>query len=87
MTRKKIGVPTSASSGRTYTVTEYSVPDGERYEKLSKSVTLPSPTSGALTQDPGTKTVKMNNTERGYNAQFGDAELDKSVLNGDGKAL
>ena len=80
-------LPTSASSGRTYTVTEYTVPDNERYEKLSKSVTLPSPTSGALTQDPGTKTVKMNNTERGYNAQFGDAELDKSILNGDGKAL
>ncbi|MBP3798080.1 MAG: Cys-Gln thioester bond-forming surface protein, partial [Ruminococcus sp.] len=80
-------LPTSASSGRTYTVTEYTVPDNERYEKLSKSVTLPSPTSGALTQDPGTKTVKMNNTERGYNAQFGDASLDKTVLNGDGKAL
>ncbi len=80
-------LPTSASSGRTYTVTEYSVPDGERYEKLSKSVTLPSPTSGALTQDPGTKTVKMTNTETTYNAKYGQAELDKNILNGDGKAL
>lgn len=80
-------LPTSASSGRTYTVTEYSVPDSEKYEKLSKSVLLPSPTSGAVTVDPGTKTVKMTNTETTYNAKYGQAELDKNILNGDGKAL
>ena len=38
-------LPTSASNGRTYTVSEYSVPDADRYESLTKSVTLPSPTS------------------------------------------
>lgn len=79
-------LPTSASSGRTYTVTEYSVPDSERYEKLSKSVTLPSPTSD-FTVNAGTKTVKLNNSETSYDAKFGTAVLDKTILNGDGKAL
>ena len=79
-------LPTSTSNGRTYTVTEYTVPDNERYEKLSKSVTLPSPTSD-FTSNAGTKTVKMNNSETSYNAKFGTAVLDKTILNGDGKAL
>lgn len=47
-------LPTSTSNGRTYTVTEYTVPDDERYEKLSKSVLLPSPTSD-FTANAGTK--------------------------------
>lgn len=79
-------LPTSASSGRTYTVTEYSVPDTERYEKLSKSVSLPSPTSD-FTTNAGTGTVKLNNNEEGYDAKVGTATLDKIVHNGDGKAL
>ncbi len=79
-------LPTSTSKGRTYTVTEYTVPDNERYEKLSKSVLLPSPTSD-FTTNAGTKTVKMNNSETSYNAKFGTATLDKIVQNGDGKAL
>ncbi len=79
-------LPTSASSGRTYTVTEYSVPDTERYEKLSKSVKLPSPTSD-FTANAGTGTVKLNNNEEGYDAKVGTATLDKVVHNGDGKAL
>lgn len=79
-------LPTSTSKGRTYTVTEYTVPDNERYEKLSKSVLLPSPTSD-FTTNAGTKTVKMNNSETSYNAKFGTATLDKIVRNGDGKAL
>ncbi len=79
-------LPTSASSGRTYTVSEYSVPDADRYEKLSKSVTLPSPTSDFAT-NAGTKTVKFNNNEEGYDAKVGTATLDKIVKNGDGKAL
>ena len=79
-------LPTSTSNGRTYTVKEYTVPDNERYEKLSKSVTLPSPTSD-FTSNAGTKTVKMNNSETSYNAKFGTAVLDKTILNGDGKAL
>ena len=79
-------LPTSASSGRTYTVTEYSVPDNERYEKLSKSVKLPSPTSD-FTTNAGTGTVKLNNNEEGYDAKVGTATLDKIVHNGDGKAL
>lgn len=79
-------LPTSTSKGRTYTVTEYTVPDSERYEKLSKSVLLPSPTSD-FTTNAGTKTVKMNNSETSYNAKFGTATLDKIVQNGDGKAL
>lgn len=79
-------LPTSASSGRKYTVSEYSVPDTDRYEKLSKSVTLPSPTSDFAT-NAGTKTVKFNNNEEGYDAKVGTATLDKIVKNGDGKAL
>lgn len=79
-------LPTSTSNGRTYTVTEYTVPDSDRYEKLSKSVLLPSPTSD-FTTNAGTKTVKMNNSETSYNAKFGTATLDKIVQNGDGKAL
>lgn len=79
-------LPTSASSGRKYTVSEYSVPDTDRYEKLSKSVTLPSPTSDFAT-NAGTKTVKFNNNEEGYDAKVGTAELNKIVKNGDGKAL
>ena len=79
-------LPTSMSSGRTYTVTEYSVPDNERYEKLSKSVKLPSPTSDFKT-NAGTGTVKLNNNEEGYDAKIGTATLDKIVENGDGKAL
>lgn len=79
-------LPTSISSGRTYTVTEYSVPDNGRYEKLSKSVTLPSPTSDFAT-NAGTKTVKMNNTETGFDAKFGTATLDKIIENGAGKTL
>ena len=79
-------LPTSTSKGRTYTVTEYTVPDSDRYEKLSKSVTLPSPTSD-FTTNAGTKTIKMNNSETSYNAKFGTATLDKFVQNGDGKAL
>lgn len=79
-------LPTSTSKGRTYTVTEYTVPDSDRYEKLSKSVLLPSPTSD-FTTNAGTKTVKMNNSETSYNAKFGTATLDKFVQNGDGKAL
>ena len=79
-------LPTSASSGRTYTVKEYSVPDTERYEKLSKSVKLPSPTSEFMT-NAGTGTVKLNNNEESYDAKFGSATLDKIVENGDGKAL
>lgn len=79
-------LPTSTSNGRTYTVTEYTVPDDERYEKLSKSVLLPSPTSD-FTANAGTKTIKMNNSETSYNAKFGTAVLDKTILNGDGKAL
>lgn len=79
-------LPTSASSGRTYTVSEYSVPDNERYEKLSKSVKLPSPTSD-FTANAGTGTVKLNNNEEGYDAKVGTATLDKVVHNGDGKAL
>ena len=79
-------LPTSTSKGRTYTVTEYTVPDSDRYEKLSKSVLLPSPTSD-FTSNAGTKTVKMNNSETSYNAKFGTATLDKIVQNGDGKAL
>lgn len=79
-------LPTSVSEGRSYTVTEYSVPDSDRYEKLSKSVTLPSPTSD-FTKNAGTKTVKLNNSETSYDAKFGTAVLDKSVINGDGKAL
>ena len=79
-------LPTSASSGRTYTVTEYSVPDSERYEKLSKSVTLPSPTSD-FTTNAGTGTVKLNNNEEGYDAKVGTATLNKVVQNGDGRAL
>lgn len=79
-------LPTSTSKGRTYTVTEYTVPDSDRYEKLSKSVLLPSPTSDFST-NAGTKTVKMNNSETSYNAKFGTATLDKIVQNGDGKAL
>lgn len=77
-------LPTSTSNGRTYTVTEYTVPDDERYEKLSKSVLLPSPTSD-FTANAGTKTIKMNNSEKNYNAKFGTAVLDKTILNGDGK--
>lgn len=57
-----------------------------RYEKISKSVLLPSPTSD-FTANAGTKTVKMNNSENSYNAKFGTAVLDKIVRNGDGKAL
>ena len=79
-------LPTSTSKGRTYTVTEYTVPDSDRYEKLSKSVLLPSPTSD-FTTNAGTKAVKMNNSETSYNAKFGTATLDKIVQNGDGKAL
>jgi hypothetical protein len=79
-------LPTSSSKGRTYTVTEYSVPDTDRYEKLSKSVTLPSPTSD-FAANAGTKTVKLNNSENSYDAKFGSATLDKVVENGDGKAL
>ena len=79
-------LPTSASSGRTYTVSEYSVPDTDRYEKLSKSVKLPSPTSD-FTANAGTGTVKLNNNEEGYDAKVGTATLDKVVHNGDGKAL
>lgn len=79
-------LPTSTSNGRTYTVTEYTVPDDERYEKLSKSVLLPSPTSD-FTANAGTKTIKMNNSEKNYNAKFETAVLDKTILNGDGKAL
>lgn len=79
-------LPTSTSNGRTYTVTEYTVPDNERYEKLSKSVLLPSPTSD-FTANAGTKTIKMNNSEKNYNAKFTNATLDKIVKNGDGKAL
>lgn len=79
-------LPTSTSNGRTYTVTEYTVPDSERYEKLSKSVLLPSPTSD-FTTNAGTKTVKMNNSEISYDAEFGTAILDKAIQNGDGKAL
>ena len=79
-------LPTSASSGRTYTVSEYSVPDNERYEKLSKSVKLPSPTSD-FTANAGTGTVKLNNNEEGYDAKVGTATLDKVVHNGDGKSL
>ena len=79
-------LPTSTSKGRTYTVTEYTVPDSDRYEKLSKSVLLPSPTSD-FTTNAGTKTLKMNNSETSYNAKFGTATLDKFVQNGDGKAL
>ena len=79
-------LPTSASSGRTYTVAEYSVPDADRYEKLSKDVTLPSPTSD-FAANAGTKTVKMNNNETTFDAKVGTAELDKIVKNGDGKAL
>lgn len=79
-------LPTSTSNGRTYTVTEYTVPDDERYEKLSKSVLLPSPTSD-FTANAGTKTIKMNNSEKNYNAKFGTAVLDKTILNGDEKAL
>ena len=79
-------LPTSASSGRTYTVTEYSVPDNDRYEKLSKSVKLPSPTSD-FTTNAGTGTVKLNNNEEGYDAKVGTATLDKIVHNGDRKAL
>ena len=29
----------------------------------------------------------MNNSEKNYNAKFGTAVLDKTILNGDGKAL
>ena len=79
-------LPTSTSSGRTYTVSEYSVPDTDRYEKLSKSVTLPSPTSD-FAANAGTGTVKFNNNEEGYDAKVGTATLDKIVKNGDGKAL
>ena len=79
-------LPTSTSKCRTYTVTEYTVPDSDRYEKLSKSVLLPSPTSD-FTTNAGTKTIKMNNSETSYNAKFGTATLDKIVQNGDGKAL
>lgn len=79
-------LPTSSSNGRTYTVTEYTVPDNERYEKLSKSVLLPSPTSD-FTANAGTKTIKMNNSETSFNAKFGTAVLDKIVRNGDGKVL
>ena len=79
-------LPTSTSNGRTYTVTEYTVPNNERYEKLSKSVTLPSPTSD-FTSNAGTKTIKMNNSEKNYNAKFTNTTLDKIVKNGDGKAL
>ncbi|WP_294469496.1 SpaA isopeptide-forming pilin-related protein [uncultured Ruminococcus sp.] len=79
-------LPTSMSSGRTYTVTEYSVPDNDRYEKLTKSVSLPSPTSD-FTTNAGTGTVKLNNNEEGYDAKVGTATLDKVVHNGDGKAL
>ena len=79
-------LPTSTSSGRSYTVSEYSVPDTDRYEKLSKSVTLPSPTSD-FAANAGTKTVKFNNNEEGYDAKVGTATLDKIVKNGDGKAL
>ena len=78
-------LPTSMSSGRTYTVSEYSVPDNDRYEKLSKSVSLPSPTSDFTTNATGT--VKLNNNEEGYDAKVGTATLDKVVHNGDGKAL
>ena len=79
-------LPTSSSNGRTYTVTEYTVPDNKRYEKLSKSVLLPSPTSD-FTANAGTKTIKMNNSETSFNAKFGTAVLDKIVRNGDGKVL
>lgn len=79
-------LPTSASSGRTYTVAEYSVPDNDRYEKLSKNVSLPSPTSN-FTTNAGTSTVKMNNTETSYDAKFGTAILDKIIENGAGKTL
>ena len=79
-------LPTSTSSGRSYTVSEYSVPDTDRYEKLSKSVTLPSPTSD-FAANAGTGTVKFNNNEEGYDAKVGTATLDKIVKNGDGKAL
>ena len=79
-------LPTSMSSGRTYTVSEYSVPDNDRYEKLTKSVSLPSPTSD-FTTNAGTGTVKLNNNEEGYDAKVGTATLDKVVHNGDGKAL
>ena len=79
-------LPTSTSSGRSYTVSEYSVPDTDRYEKLSKSVTLPSPTSD-FAANAGTGTVKFNNNEEGYDAKVGTAELNKIVKNGDGKAL
>ncbi|MCR5141799.1 MAG: Cna B domain protein, partial [Ruminococcus sp.] len=79
-------LPTSMSSGRTYTVSEYTVPDNDRYEKLTKSVSLPSPTSD-FTTNAGTGTVKLNNNEEGYDAKVGTATLDKVVHNGDGKAL
>jgi len=79
-------LPTSMSSGRTYTVSEYTVPNNDRYEKLSKSVSLPSPTSD-FTTNAGTGTVKLNNNEEGYDAKVGTATLDKVVHNGDGKAL
>ena len=79
-------LPTSMSSGRTYTVSEYTVPDNNRYEKLTKSVSLPSPTSD-FTTNAGTGTVKLNNNEEGYDAKVGTATLDKVVHNGDGKAL
>ena len=79
-------LPTSDSSGRTYTITEYDVPDSGRYEKLSKSVTLPSPTSDFMT-NAGTKTIKINNSEEGFEAECGTAVLEKFVVNGEGKAF
>lgn len=78
-------LPTSKSSGRTYTVTEYTVPDDDRYEKLTKDVTLPSPTND-FTANAGIKTVRMNNTEISYDAKFGTATLDKIIRNGDSDA-
>ena len=79
-------LPTSDSAGRTYTINEYDVPDSGRYEKLSKSVTLPSPTSDFMT-NAGTKTIKLNNSEEGFEAQCGTAVLEKLVVNGEGKAF
>ena len=79
-------LPTSNSDGRTYTVSEYSVPDPDRYEKLSKSVLLPSPTSN-FTANAGTKTLKFNNSETSYDVKFATATLDKIIENGSGKTL
>ena len=66
-------LPTALTGGRTYKVSEYSVP--AQFDKITKSVTLPSPAADDYATNAGVGIAKLSNKQ--FSTDYGDVTLDK----------